>query len=115
LVHSTTYAIGNKSALEQLAQYQFPGLAISNAKISIYIFQVKYTEAIFLETAPGKCCGLKLPKSDCSLRTKVTVSFIIIFGTLSPPPAAVHLSVFPLDARVLSINILSTDRINRSS
>jgi len=29
-----------------LAKCRFPGLAISNAKIAIYIFQIKYTEAI---------------------------------------------------------------------
>ena len=38
--------IGNESVPIQSAQCWFPGLAISSAKIQIYIFQIKYTEAI---------------------------------------------------------------------
>jgi len=47
-VHGTYVhvVIGNKSVPIQLAQCRFPGLAISNAKILISIFQIKYTEAI---------------------------------------------------------------------
>jgi len=37
--------IGNESVPIQLAQFWFPGLAISNAKYK-YIFQMKYTEAV---------------------------------------------------------------------
>jgi len=40
------YFIGNESVPIQLAQCRFPGLAISNAKIRIYFFQIKYTEGI---------------------------------------------------------------------
>jgi len=36
----------NESAPIQLAQCRFPGLAISNGKILMYIFQIKYTKAI---------------------------------------------------------------------
>jgi len=39
--------MGYESVPIQLAQCRFPGLAISNARILIYIFQTKYTEAIF--------------------------------------------------------------------
>jgi len=38
---------GNESVPIQLAQRSFPRLAISNAKILIYFFRKKYTEAIF--------------------------------------------------------------------
>ena len=38
--------IRNESAPIQLAQCWFPELAIYNVKILIYIFQIKYTEAI---------------------------------------------------------------------
>jgi len=40
-----TASIGNDSVPIQLVQCRFPGLAISNAKMYKYIFQVKYTEA----------------------------------------------------------------------
>ena len=38
--------IGNESAPIQLTQCRFPALAISNAKVSIYIFRIEYTKAI---------------------------------------------------------------------
>jgi len=38
--------IGNESVPIQLAQYWFPGLAISNAKIYFFSNKIKYTEAI---------------------------------------------------------------------
>ena len=41
-----TASIGNESVPIQLVQCRFPGLAISNANIYKYIFQVKYTEVI---------------------------------------------------------------------
>jgi len=43
-------AIGNESVPIQLAQCRFPGLVISNAKILIYFFQIKYTKAILLNS-----------------------------------------------------------------
>ena len=43
---SNDCAIGNESVPIQLAQSQFPGLAISNAKILVYFSQIKYTDAI---------------------------------------------------------------------
>jgi len=48
--------IGKESVPIQLAQFWFPGLAISNAKIK-YIFQIKYTEAI-LSNNTRKLLGL---------------------------------------------------------
>jgi len=60
-------------------------LAISSAKIQIYISQIKNTEAIFFcQTAPGNCFGLKLAR--CWLQFKKNefiLSFSIIFGTHS--------------------------------
>ena len=38
--------IGNESAPIQLAQYSFPGMAISNARKLVYFFQIKFWEAV---------------------------------------------------------------------
>ena len=65
--------IGNKSVQIQLAQCWFPGLAISNAKIYIYMLNGKYTEAIFYQIALGNCC---------EITEKLIVMFIY---TLSSP------------------------------
>jgi len=43
--------MGNESAPIQLARCRFPGLAIFNAKILIYFFQIKYAEAILSNSA----------------------------------------------------------------
>ena len=62
--HTIRDAIGNESVPIQLAQCRFPGLAISNAKILIYFFPRKYTEAI-LSNSLVNCYGLKV--SECCL------------------------------------------------
>ena len=47
VIYNSPCRYGNGSAPMQLAQCRFPGLhAISNAKILMYIFQIKCTEAI---------------------------------------------------------------------
>jgi len=61
------YYIGNKSVPIQLAECRFPGLAISNAKIQIYIFSNKIYGSNFIKQHPD-CYGLKLPK--CWLQFK---------------------------------------------
>ena len=74
--------IENESAPMQSAQCRFPGLAISNAKILIFIsneiygsnFIQQHSETVMLWTYRN---------TDCSLEKKIIVSFIIIFGTLS--------------------------------
>jgi len=43
-------------------QCRFPGLAISNARVLIYFFQIKIIRKQLYQTAPGNCYGLKLPK-----------------------------------------------------
>ena len=53
--------IGNESVLIQLAQCWFPGLAISNAKISIYFFQIECMEAI-LSNSTRKVLWFKITK-----------------------------------------------------
>jgi len=40
--YTNRLAIGNDSALIQLAQFRFPGLAVSNAKILIYFSEKIY-------------------------------------------------------------------------
>jgi len=45
----------------QLAQGWFTGLAISNAKILIYFFQIKYTDVI-LSNSTGKLLWLEITK-----------------------------------------------------
>ena len=73
---------GNESAPIQLAQCWFPGLAISNAKISIYFSN---TEAI-LSNSTRKLLWFEITKMRIAvLRNKFIVSSIIIFGTLSFP------------------------------
>jgi len=76
--------IGNESVPIQLTQCRFPGLAISNTKILIYIFQIKYTETI-LSNSTRKLVWFEITKMmiACSL-IKNIVSFIIIFGTFVP-------------------------------
>jgi len=59
-----------------------PWLAISNAKIK-YIFQVKYTEAIF-SNSTRKLLWFEITKM-LQLKNKFIVLFIISFGTLSFP------------------------------
>jgi len=82
--------IGNESVPIQLAQCRFPGLAfISNDKILIY-FSNKIYGSNFFQTALKNGYGLKLPNADRSLRKKIIVSFIIIFGTLSFPMTATN-------------------------
>ena len=82
--------IANESVPIQLAQCWFHGLAISYAKILIY-FSTKIHGSNFIKQ---RCYGLKLPKpADCSLRKKIIVSFIIIFGTFSFPMAAWSASI----------------------
>jgi len=77
--------IGNESMPIQLAQYWFPGLAISCKNISLkYIFQ-KNTRKQFYQTALGNFYGLKLPKCELQFKNSFIVLFIIIFGTLSFP------------------------------
>jgi len=69
----------------QLAQHRFHGLAISNAEIWIYFFQINIRKQ-FYQTALGSCYGSKL--SNCWLQFKEENSscqFVIIFGTLSFP------------------------------
>ena len=74
--------IENESAPIQSAQCRFSGLAISNAKILIFIsneiygsnFIQQHSETVMLWTYRN---------TDCSLEKKIIVSFIIIFGTLS--------------------------------
>jgi len=53
---------GNENAPIQLAQCRFPGLAISNVEILIYIFQIKYTEAI-LSNSTRKPLWLEISKT----------------------------------------------------
>jgi len=55
--------VWNESVQIQLAQCWFPGLAISSAKIWIYlnIFQTKYTETI-LSNSPRKLLWLEITK-----------------------------------------------------
>ena len=62
-------AIGNESAPIQLAQCRFPGLAISNAKILIYVSD-KIHGSNFCQTPLGNCYGLKLPKCWLQFKTK---------------------------------------------
>jgi len=70
--------IGNESAPIQLAQYPFPGLAISNAKTLIYFFQIKYAKQ-FYQTALGNCYGLKLPKRLFQFKNK---NYCVIYYNL---------------------------------
>jgi len=43
---------GQRAPIQQ-AQCRFPGLAVSNAKLLIYIFQIKYTQAILSNNTPN--------------------------------------------------------------
>ena len=64
-------SIGNESVPIQLAQCRFPGLAVSNAKISIYIFQTKRAETI-LSNSTRKLLWFEYYQiDDCSLRKKL--------------------------------------------
>jgi len=84
--------IGNKSVPIQLAQFRFPGLAISNAKdINVY-FQIKYTEAI-LSNSTRKLLWIEITKMMFVIK-KIIVS-LIIFGTLSFPIPVYYLSPTP--------------------
>jgi len=67
----------------QLAQCWFPGLAIYRAKI--YIFQIKYTEAI-LSNGTRKLLWFEISEMMiAALKSKFIVLFIIIFSTLWLP------------------------------
>jgi len=68
----------------QVAQCRFPGLAISNAKILIYFFQIKYTEAIS-SNSTRKLLWFEITKILIEVYEKNILSFIIIFDTLSFP------------------------------
>jgi len=59
-----------ESAPIQLAQCRFPGLAISNAKILIYFFQIKYTEAILLKST-RKLLWLEITKMLIAVKEKI--------------------------------------------
>jgi len=61
----------------------FAGLANSNAKILIH-FSNKIRGSNFINNT-GNCYGRKLPKCWLQFKGKITVSFIIILGTLSFP------------------------------
>jgi len=68
---------GNEDLPIQLTHYGFPRLAISNSEILIHLwlwFMVFFTFMV------SNCQNV-----DCSLRNKIIMSFIIIFGTLSFP------------------------------
>ena len=78
-LQTSSLAIKNESAPIKLA--------ISNAKMSIY-FQIKYIRKQFYQTALQTVMVRNYQNADCSLR-KNMVSFIIIFGTLSFPIAAI--------------------------
>jgi len=49
-----------------------------------YIFQIKYTAAI-LSNCTRKLLWFEISKMMIAVRKKITVSFIIIFGTISFP------------------------------
>ena len=68
----------------QVAQCRFPGLAISNAKILIYFFQIKYTEAIS-SNSTRRLLWFEITKILIEVYEKNILSFIIIFYTLSFP------------------------------
>jgi len=76
--------IGNESAPIQLTQCRFPALAISNAKISIYIFRIEHTEAI-LANSTRKLLWFEITTLLMAFKKKITVSFIINVGILSFP------------------------------
>ena len=76
--------IRNDSAPIQLAQCRFPGLAISNAKISIY-FSNKIYGSNFIKQHVETVMVWNYQHAHCSLRRNFIASFIIIFGTLSFP------------------------------
>ena len=88
-------AIGDESAPIQLAQCRFPGLAIPNDKILIYFFQIKYTDCDgrnFIKQHSETVMVWNYQNSDCSLRKKFIVSFIITFGTLEVVSSRSHLA-----------------------
>ena len=72
---------GTKSAPIQLAQCWFPGLAIYSAKILIYFFQIKYTEAI-LSNGTRKLLWFEITKMLIAVRENNFVNNFIIFGRL---------------------------------
>jgi len=77
-----------------LAQCLFPGLAIFNANILLYIFQIKYAEAI-LPNSTQKLLWFEITKMLTAVEKKFKlchfviiisiVSFIVIFSTLPLP------------------------------
>jgi len=81
-----SYTIRNESVPIQLTQCRFPGLAISSAKIWIYLSDNIY-ENNFIKQHSGTVMVWNYQNADCSLRKRFIVSFIIIFGALSFPIA----------------------------
>jgi len=83
-----TGAIGNESVPIQLAQCWFPELAISSAKNINTSFEYNIRKQ-FYQTAPRKLLCFEITKMLIAvLINKLTVSFVIIFGTLSLPTGA---------------------------
>ena len=76
--------IANESAPIQLAQCRFPGLASFNAKLLI-CFSNKIYWSNFIKQHSGTVIVWNYQNANYSLRKKIIVSFIIIFGTLSFP------------------------------
>ena len=70
----------------QLAQFRFPGLAISNAKILFHLSN-KIIPKQFCQTALGNW-WFEIPKCWLQFKKKISLSFSIIFGALSFPIAA---------------------------
>ena len=55
-----------------------------------YIFQIKYTEAILSNRTRKLLLFEITKKTDCSFKNKVTVLFVIIFGTHDRFPRPIH-------------------------
>jgi len=78
----TVIARGHESVPIQLAQCRFPGLATEMLKYQ-YISRIKYTEAI-LSNSTRKLYSFEITKMLIAVslkNNKLTVSFVIIFGT----------------------------------
>jgi len=85
-----TVPIGNESAPIQLAQCRFPGLAISNAQILIHLSNKIYGSN-FVKQHSEAVMVWNYQNADWNFTKKITVSYIIIFGTLSfPVPSRYH-------------------------
>jgi len=64
---------------DTVAQCRFPGLAISSAKILKY-FSNKIYGRSFIKHHSETVMVRNYENADCSLRKKIIVSFIVIFG-----------------------------------